>query len=80
MHNKEVQFVPEKAEKGTLVHTSRSEQDQATRMPDEEDRVVVYSASTPQVLGSINGLRKVDSAFHPRYIGSKNEYQACLGS
>ncbi|GFT72592.1 histone-lysine N-methyltransferase SETMAR [Trichonephila clavipes] len=35
-HNKEVQFVPEKAEKGTIVHTSRSEQDQATRMPDEE--------------------------------------------
>ncbi|GFS80038.1 hypothetical protein TNCV_2988271 [Trichonephila clavipes] len=44
-----------------------------------EDRVVVYSASTPQVWGSINGLRKVDSAFHPRYIGSINEYQACLG-
>ncbi|GFV84862.1 hypothetical protein TNCV_4298441 [Trichonephila clavipes] len=35
-HNKEVQFIPEKAEKGTIVHTSRSEQDQATRMPDEE--------------------------------------------
>ncbi|GFV08020.1 hypothetical protein TNCV_1046491 [Trichonephila clavipes] len=35
-HNKEVQFVPEKAEKGTIVHTSRSEQDQAKRMPDEE--------------------------------------------
>ncbi|GFT86710.1 hypothetical protein TNCV_1251711 [Trichonephila clavipes] len=34
------------------------------------DRVVVYSASTPQVWGSLNGLRKVDSAFHPRYIGS----------
>ncbi|GFY11018.1 uncharacterized protein TNCV_2201261 [Trichonephila clavipes] len=44
------------------------------------DRVVVYSASTPQVWGSINGLRKVDSAFHPRYIGSINEYQACFGS
>ncbi|GFX99029.1 protein GVQW3 [Trichonephila clavipes] len=43
-------------------------------------RVVVYRASTPQVLGSINGLGKVDSAFHPRYIGSINEYQACLGS
>ncbi|GFU41898.1 uncharacterized protein TNCV_2891671 [Trichonephila clavipes] len=27
---------PEKAEKGTIVHTSRSEQDQATGMPDEE--------------------------------------------
>ncbi|GFT06375.1 hypothetical protein TNCV_1145621 [Trichonephila clavipes] len=35
-HNKEGQFDPEKAEKGTIVHTSRSEQDQATRMPDEE--------------------------------------------
>ncbi|GFV99466.1 uncharacterized protein TNCV_2901591 [Trichonephila clavipes] len=35
-HNKEDQFDPEKAEKGTIVHTSRSEQDQATRMPDEE--------------------------------------------
>ncbi|GFV75325.1 retrovirus-related Pol polyprotein from transposon 412 [Trichonephila clavipes] len=35
-HNKEVQFDPEKAEKGTIVHTSRSEQDQATRMPEEE--------------------------------------------
>ncbi|GFW99894.1 hypothetical protein TNCV_2126031 [Trichonephila clavipes] len=44
------------------------------------DRVVVYSASTPQVWGSINGLRKVDSAFHPRYIRSINEYQACFGS
>ncbi|GFX58141.1 hypothetical protein TNCV_4048991 [Trichonephila clavipes] len=43
------------------------------------DRVVVYSASTPQVWGSLNGLRKVDSAFHPRYIGSINEYQACFG-
>ncbi|GFV27025.1 hypothetical protein TNCV_4852621 [Trichonephila clavipes] len=43
-------------------------------------RVVVYRASTPQVLGSINGLGKVDSAFHPRYIVSINEYQACLGS
>ncbi|GFY29773.1 hypothetical protein TNCV_1813501 [Trichonephila clavipes] len=45
-----------------------------------KDRVVVSSASTPQVWGSINGLRKVDSAFHPRYIGLLNEYQACLGS
>ncbi|GFS58256.1 hypothetical protein TNCV_4916511 [Trichonephila clavipes] len=44
------------------------------------DRVAVYSASTPQVWGSINGLRKVDSAFHPRSIGSMNEYQACFGS
>ncbi|GFT75763.1 hypothetical protein TNCV_3125561 [Trichonephila clavipes] len=44
------------------------------------DRVVVYSASTPQVWGSINELRKADSAFHPRYIGSINEYQACFGS
>ncbi|GFV34784.1 uncharacterized protein TNCV_1450881 [Trichonephila clavipes] len=35
-HNKEDQFDPEKAEKGTIVRTSRSEQDQATRMPDEE--------------------------------------------
>ncbi|GFW60062.1 hypothetical protein TNCV_4865171 [Trichonephila clavipes] len=45
-----------------------------------EGRVVVYRASTPQVWGSINGLDKVDSAFHPRYIGSINKYQACLGS
>ncbi|GFV48316.1 transposable element Tcb1 transposase [Trichonephila clavipes] len=43
-------------------------------------RVVVYRASSPQVLDSINGLGKVDSAFHPRYIGSINEYRACLGS
>ncbi|GFT73547.1 hypothetical protein TNCV_4021491 [Trichonephila clavipes] len=43
-------------------------------------RVVVYRASTPQVWGSINGLGKIDSAFYPRYIGSINEYQACLGS
>ncbi|GFW28213.1 uncharacterized protein TNCV_4499431 [Trichonephila clavipes] len=35
-HNKEGQFDSEKAEKGTIVHTSRSEQDKATRMPDEE--------------------------------------------
>ncbi|GFW09888.1 hypothetical protein TNCV_4252171 [Trichonephila clavipes] len=35
-HNKEDQFDPEKAEKRTIVHTSKSEQDQATRMPDEE--------------------------------------------
>ncbi|GFX51108.1 transposable element Tcb2 transposase [Trichonephila clavipes] len=35
-HNKEDQFDPKKAEKGTIVLTSRSEQDQATRMPDEE--------------------------------------------
>ncbi|GFX87364.1 hypothetical protein TNCV_3369341 [Trichonephila clavipes] len=43
-------------------------------------RVVVYRTSTPQVLGSINGLGKVESAFHPRFIGSINEYQACLES
>ncbi|GFV05792.1 hypothetical protein TNCV_5035311 [Trichonephila clavipes] len=41
---------------------------------------VVYRASTPQVLGSINGLGKVDSAFHPRCIGLMKDYQACLGS
>ncbi|GFY16778.1 uncharacterized protein TNCV_4337791 [Trichonephila clavipes] len=35
-HNKEDQCDPEKAEKETIVHTSRSEQDQATRRPDEE--------------------------------------------
>ncbi|GFV49141.1 uncharacterized protein TNCV_236751 [Trichonephila clavipes] len=35
-HNKEDQFDPEKAEKGTIVHTSKNEQDQATRIPDEE--------------------------------------------
>ncbi|GFU40084.1 hypothetical protein TNCV_5016111 [Trichonephila clavipes] len=35
-HNKEDQFDPEKQEKGTIVHTSKSEQDQATRVPDEE--------------------------------------------
>ncbi|GFV60070.1 retrovirus-related Pol polyprotein from transposon TNT 1-94 [Trichonephila clavipes] len=46
----------------------------------DKDRMVVYSASTPEVWGSINGLRKLDSAFHPRYIGSINEYQACFGS
>ncbi|GFV01030.1 hypothetical protein TNCV_1009511 [Trichonephila clavipes] len=34
--NKEDQIDPDKAEKGTIVHTSKSEQDQATRMPDEE--------------------------------------------
>ncbi|GFW97325.1 hypothetical protein TNCV_3091632 [Trichonephila clavipes] len=34
-HNKEDQVDPEKAEKGTIVHKSRREQDQATRMPDE---------------------------------------------
>ncbi|GFV81306.1 WD repeat-containing protein 81 [Trichonephila clavipes] len=45
-----------------------------------QGRMVVYRASTLQVLGSINGLDKVDSAFHVRYIGSINEYQACLGS
>ncbi|GFU44210.1 hypothetical protein TNCV_686201 [Trichonephila clavipes] len=43
-------------------------------------RVVVYRASTPQVLGYIKGLGKVDSSFYPRCIGSINEYQACLGS
>ncbi|GFX11727.1 uncharacterized protein TNCV_4340721 [Trichonephila clavipes] len=35
-HNKEDQFDPEKAEEGTTAPTSKSEQDQATRMPDEE--------------------------------------------
>ncbi|GFW54036.1 uncharacterized protein TNCV_3828441 [Trichonephila clavipes] len=35
-NNKKDQFDAEKAEKGTIVHTSKSEQDQATRMPDEE--------------------------------------------
>ncbi|GFS84262.1 hypothetical protein TNCV_2365911 [Trichonephila clavipes] len=49
------------------------------RLEELEGRVVVYRASTPQVWGCINGLGKVDSAFHPRYIGSINEYQALLG-
>ncbi|GFX44235.1 uncharacterized protein TNCV_4120311 [Trichonephila clavipes] len=35
-HNKEDQFDPEKAEEGTIAPTLKSEQDQATRMPDEE--------------------------------------------
>ncbi|GFW44271.1 hypothetical protein TNCV_1747001 [Trichonephila clavipes] len=35
-HNKEDQFDPEKAEEGTIAPTSKIEQDQATRMPDEE--------------------------------------------
>ncbi|GFV12051.1 uncharacterized protein TNCV_669821 [Trichonephila clavipes] len=52
----------------------------ADHLIEHKGRVVVYRASPPQVLGSINGLGKVDSAFHPRYIGSINEYQACLGS
>ncbi|GFU60026.1 hypothetical protein TNCV_3238051 [Trichonephila clavipes] len=46
------------------------------KRPNEDetrDRVVVYSASVTQVWGSINGQRKVDSAFHPRYIGSIHE-------
>ncbi|GFU58523.1 hypothetical protein TNCV_4894571 [Trichonephila clavipes] len=43
-------------------------------------RVVVYPASTPQVLGSINGPGNVNSAIHPCSIGSINEYQTCLGS
>ncbi|GFW73299.1 hypothetical protein TNCV_2799631 [Trichonephila clavipes] len=42
-------------------------------------RVVVYRASTPQVLGSINGLDKVDSAFHPHYIGSINGTKLAWG-
>ncbi|GFS80333.1 hypothetical protein TNCV_3447751 [Trichonephila clavipes] len=42
-HNKEDQFDPEKAEKGTKVHTPKSEQDQATRMLDEE---VIYNGKT----------------------------------
>ncbi|GFY01027.1 uncharacterized protein TNCV_1364321 [Trichonephila clavipes] len=36
IERKEVQFVPEKAEKGTTVHTSRSEEVQATKMSYEE--------------------------------------------
>ncbi|GFU69090.1 hypothetical protein TNCV_4458171 [Trichonephila clavipes] len=35
-HNREDQFDPEKAEEETIAPTSKSEQDQATRMPDEE--------------------------------------------
>ncbi|GFY17452.1 uncharacterized protein TNCV_658651 [Trichonephila clavipes] len=35
-HNREDQFDPEKAEEGMIAPTSKSEQDQATRMPDEE--------------------------------------------
>ncbi|GFT55588.1 hypothetical protein TNCV_995841 [Trichonephila clavipes] len=34
-HNREDQFVPEKADEGTIAPTSKSEQDQATRQPDE---------------------------------------------
>ncbi|GFY06398.1 hypothetical protein TNCV_3651851 [Trichonephila clavipes] len=54
---------------------SKSNEDAMTFI--DSDRVVVYSSSPSQVWGSINGLRKVDSAFHPRYIVSINEYQAC---
>ncbi|GFU89862.1 uncharacterized protein TNCV_4743031 [Trichonephila clavipes] len=35
-HNKEDQFDPEKAEEGTIAPTLKNEQDQTTRMPDEE--------------------------------------------
>ncbi|GFY22429.1 hypothetical protein TNCV_2176901 [Trichonephila clavipes] len=35
-HNKVEQFHPEKAEEGTTAPTSKNEQDEATRMPDEE--------------------------------------------
>ncbi|GFT73249.1 uncharacterized protein TNCV_459631 [Trichonephila clavipes] len=35
-HYKEDEFDREKAEKGTILHTSKSEQDQATKMPDEK--------------------------------------------
>ncbi|GFX39970.1 uncharacterized protein TNCV_2647331 [Trichonephila clavipes] len=35
-HNREDQFDPEKAEEGTIAPASKNEQDQATRMPDEE--------------------------------------------
>ncbi|GFX29641.1 hypothetical protein TNCV_4777131 [Trichonephila clavipes] len=40
-------------------------------------RVIAYHTSTPQVWGSILGLVKVDSAFHP-FIGSINGYQIIL--
>ncbi|GFV57526.1 hypothetical protein TNCV_3270571 [Trichonephila clavipes] len=59
---------------------SQSDRRQRGRLNVLKGRVVVYRASTPQVFGSINGLGKIDSAFHPRYIGLINEYQACLGS
>ncbi|GFV22378.1 hypothetical protein TNCV_45741, partial [Trichonephila clavipes] len=39
----------------------------ATVIEMQKGSVVVYRASTPQVLGSINRLGKVDSAFHPCY-------------
>ncbi|GFT05731.1 uncharacterized protein TNCV_3925311 [Trichonephila clavipes] len=65
---------------GNNVYVRQSELPQRLSAICQCDRVVVYSASTPQVWGSLNGLRKVDSAFHLRYIGSINEYQACFGS
>ncbi|GFX97853.1 hypothetical protein TNCV_4905041 [Trichonephila clavipes] len=69
------------AELRKLEHAERETGHRAAEiLGQSQDRVVVYSASTPQVWGSINGLLKVDSAFHPRYIGSINEYQACFGS
>ncbi|GFW97633.1 hypothetical protein TNCV_685031 [Trichonephila clavipes] len=41
-------------------------------------RGVAFRFSTPQVQRSINGLGKINLAFHP-LNGSIDEYQACLG-
>ncbi|GFU53168.1 hypothetical protein TNCV_3023881 [Trichonephila clavipes] len=40
---------------------------------------LVHRTSTPQVRGSNPRLSSVDSACHP-LSGSRNEYQACLGT
>ncbi|GFY20551.1 uncharacterized protein TNCV_211831 [Trichonephila clavipes] len=61
------QFDPEKAEEGTIAPTSKSEQDQATRMPDEE---VINNVKTRK------GERSVyEKVFIPGGLGRKRQIQ-----
>ncbi|GFW01139.1 uncharacterized protein TNCV_1763771 [Trichonephila clavipes] len=60
-HNKEDQFDPEKAEEGMIAPTSKNEQDQATRMPDE----MINNGKTRK------GEKPVRKVFVPGGLGRK---------
>ncbi|GFU97058.1 hypothetical protein TNCV_3347041 [Trichonephila clavipes] len=53
----------------TLIGSFMARRELSCFDPGAIGRVVVYRAFTPQVLGSINGLGKVDSAFIPDALG-----------
>ncbi|GFU15543.1 hypothetical protein TNCV_2271911 [Trichonephila clavipes] len=69
-HNREDQFVPEKADEGTIAPTSKSEQDQATRQPDE---VVINDDKTRKEKKRKESVRE---SLYPRVLVGNANYKS----